>query len=48
MTTPVTPTRGTAGPVRQVRPKTEGWNQKLDTEGRPLLQFASGEPEAPR
>jgi 23S rRNA (adenine2503-C2)-methyltransferase len=27
--------------VRQVRPKTEGWNQKLDTEGRPLLQFAS-------
>ena len=41
MTTPVTPTRGTAGPVRQVRPKTEGWNQKLDTEGRPLLQFAS-------
>jgi 23S rRNA (adenine2503-C2)-methyltransferase len=27
--------------VRQVRPKTEGWSQKLDTEGRPLLQFAS-------
>src|SRR5215207_4397031 len=30
------------GPAaRQVRPKTEGWKQKLDTEGRPLLQFAS-------
>ncbi|HTL42430.1 MAG TPA: 23S rRNA (adenine(2503)-C(2))-methyltransferase RlmN [Pseudolysinimonas sp.] len=28
-------------PVRQVRPKTEGWSQKLDTAGRPLLQFAS-------
>jgi 23S rRNA (adenine2503-C2)-methyltransferase len=27
--------------VRQVRPKTEGWSQKLDTAGRPLLQFAS-------
>lgn len=24
-----------------MRPKTEGWSQKLDTEGRPLLQFAS-------
>ena len=29
------------GPVRQVRPKTEGWNQKLDAEGRPLLEFAA-------
>lgn len=28
-------------PVRQVRPKTEGWAQKKDAEGRPLLQFAS-------
>ena len=27
--------------VRQVRPKTEGWQQKKDAEGRPLLQFAS-------
>jgi 23S rRNA m2A2503 methyltransferase len=26
---------------RQVRPATEGWSQKLDGEGRPLLQFAS-------
>ena len=28
-------------PVRQVRPRTEGWSQKKDAEGRPLLQFAS-------
>ena len=27
--------------ARQVRPATEGWSQKLDGEGRPLLQFAS-------
>ena len=27
--------------MRQVRPKTEGWQQKKDAEGRPLLQFAS-------
>jgi 23S rRNA (adenine2503-C2)-methyltransferase len=27
--------------VRQVRPATEGWAQKKDAEGRPLLQFAS-------
>ncbi|ANG84359.1 23S rRNA (adenine(2503)-C(2))-methyltransferase RlmN [Microbacterium aurantiacum] len=26
---------------RQVRPRTEGWAQKKDEEGRPLLQFAS-------
>jgi 23S rRNA (adenine2503-C2)-methyltransferase len=26
---------------RQVRPTTEGWSQKKDAEGRPLLQFAS-------
>ena len=39
---------GTAGAPRsaadarpQVRPATEGWQQKLDEEGRPLLQFAS-------
>ncbi len=25
----------------QVRPRTEGWSQKLDAEGRPALQFAS-------
>src|SRR5687768_8496466 len=25
----------------QVRPATEGWTQKKDAEGRPLLQFAS-------
>lgn len=31
----------TDSPVRQVRPKTEGWSQKLDAAGRPLLQFAS-------
>jgi 23S rRNA (adenine2503-C2)-methyltransferase len=33
----------------QVRPTTEGWSQKLDGEGRPLLQFASpkrGKPPA--
>jgi 23S rRNA (adenine2503-C2)-methyltransferase len=29
------------GAVRQVRPATEGWSQKKDAEGRPLLQFAS-------
>jgi 23S rRNA (adenine2503-C2)-methyltransferase len=33
--TPETPLR------TQVRPKTEGWTQKKDAEGRPLLQFAS-------
>jgi 23S rRNA (adenine2503-C2)-methyltransferase len=33
------PRQGSTG--RQVRPATEGWSQKLDTEGRPLLQFAS-------
>lgn len=27
--------------TRQVRPRTEGWTQKKDAEGRPLLQFAS-------
>ncbi len=26
---------------RQVRPRTEGWSQQKDAEGRPLLQFAS-------
>ncbi|MBN9605019.1 MAG: 23S rRNA (adenine(2503)-C(2))-methyltransferase RlmN [Actinomycetales bacterium] len=31
----------TTTPARQVRPATEGWSQKLDAEGRPLLQFAS-------
>ncbi len=27
--------------IRQVRPKTEGWQQAKDETGRPLLQFAS-------
>ncbi len=31
----------TRGEIRQVRPKAEGWNQRLGTDGRPLLQFAS-------
>ncbi|MEZ5213749.1 MAG: 23S rRNA (adenine(2503)-C(2))-methyltransferase RlmN, partial [Microbacterium sp.] len=26
---------------RQVRPRTEGWTQKVDAEGKPLLQFAA-------
>ncbi|MEY4019626.1 MAG: hypothetical protein RLZZ590_926, partial [Actinomycetota bacterium] len=26
--------------LRQVRPKTEGWKQKLDESGKPLLMFA--------
>ncbi len=36
---PAEPVTLTARP--QVRPATEGWSQKLDGEGRPLLQFAS-------
>ena len=28
-------------PRAQVRPRTEGWTQKKDADGRPLLQFAS-------
>ncbi len=34
---------------RQVRPATEGWTQKTDASGRPLLQFAAprrGKPPA--
>ena len=31
----------TLGDVRQVRPATEGWKQKVDAEGRPLLEFTS-------
>jgi 23S rRNA (adenine2503-C2)-methyltransferase len=31
----------TLGEVRQVRPATEGWKQKVDAEGRPLLEFTS-------
>ncbi|MCC7127347.1 MAG: 23S rRNA (adenine(2503)-C(2))-methyltransferase RlmN [Microbacteriaceae bacterium] len=27
--------------LRQTRPRTEGWTQKTDAEGRPLLQFAA-------
>jgi len=41
--------RGTVGAVRQVRPRTEGWQQAKDENGRPLLQFASpkrGKPPA--
>ncbi len=33
--------RDAASAVRQVRPRTEGWQQQKDAEGRPLLQFAS-------
>ncbi len=41
---PVRETRSATPRVRetaQVRPATEGWTQKKDAEGRPLLQFAS-------
>lgn len=38
MTEP-TPVRTTQ--PRQVRPRTEGWTQKVDAEGKPLLQFAA-------
>ena len=31
----------TSSGAPQVRPATEGWQQKKDAEGRPLLQFAS-------
>jgi 23S rRNA (adenine2503-C2)-methyltransferase len=30
-----------ASQIRQVRPRTEGWQQQKDATGRPLLQFAS-------
>ncbi|WP_423494334.1 23S rRNA (adenine(2503)-C(2))-methyltransferase RlmN [Microbacterium esteraromaticum] len=36
-----TPVRATGSARTQVRPKTEGWTQQKDAEGRPLLQFAS-------
>ncbi len=32
---------------RQVRPTTEGWKQKLDEQGRPLLQFAEPKGKQP-
>lgn len=38
---PVRATKPRTAPPRQVRPATEGWSQKKDDEGRPLLQFAS-------
>ena len=39
---PDSPVRPTGpGPVRQVRPATEGWQQQKDASGKPLLQFAS-------
>ena len=42
MTTPIRlASTGEQPGARQVRPATEGWSQKLDTDGRPLLQFAS-------
>ncbi|MBP2436664.1 23S rRNA (adenine(2503)-C(2))-methyltransferase RlmN [Microbacterium amylolyticum] len=28
-------------PIRQVKPKAEGWEQRKDAQGRPLLQFSS-------
>lgn len=31
----------TTSGIRQVKPKAEGWEQRKDTSGRPLLQFAS-------
>ncbi|WP_110590078.1 23S rRNA (adenine(2503)-C(2))-methyltransferase RlmN [Microbacterium suaedae] len=31
----------TSSGIRQVKPKAEGWEQRKDAEGRPLLQFAS-------
>ncbi len=34
-----TPVRTTT--PRQVRPRTEGWTQKVDADGKPLLQFAA-------
>src|SRR5690606_22143621 len=33
--------RSTGPAATQVRPRTEGWTQKKDESGRPLLQFAS-------
>ncbi|MGF2949836.1 23S rRNA (adenine(2503)-C(2))-methyltransferase RlmN [Microbacterium alcoholitolerans] len=39
--TETSPARPANTGVRQTRPKTEGWTQKKDAEGRPLLQFAS-------
>src|SRR5690606_29300744 len=33
--------RSTGPAAPQVRPRTEGWTQKKDADGRPLLQFAS-------
>ncbi|MGB3731968.1 23S rRNA (adenine(2503)-C(2))-methyltransferase RlmN [Microbacterium sp.] len=39
--TETSPARPATTGVRQTRPKTEGWTQKKDAEGRPLLQFAS-------
>lgn len=33
--------RTTQGRTTQVRPRTEGWQQQKDADGRPLLQFAS-------
>ncbi|GAA4360039.1 23S rRNA (adenine(2503)-C(2))-methyltransferase RlmN [Microbacterium rhizosphaerae] len=42
-TPPVRPTKARPADAAapQVRPKTEGWSQKKDADGRPLLQFAS-------
>nr|WP_274636910.1 23S rRNA (adenine(2503)-C(2))-methyltransferase RlmN [Microbacterium bovistercoris] len=37
----MTSTPRSTPPATQVRPRTEGWTQKKDAEGKPLLQFAS-------
>ncbi|GAA3937965.1 23S rRNA (adenine(2503)-C(2))-methyltransferase RlmN [Microbacterium soli] len=39
--TETSPARPVSTGVRQTRPRTEGWTQKKDADGRPLLQFAS-------
>ncbi|HCS60932.1 MAG TPA: 23S rRNA (adenine(2503)-C(2))-methyltransferase RlmN [Microbacterium sp.] len=39
--TETSPARPANTGVRQTRPRTEGWTQKKDESGRPLLQFAS-------
>src|SRR5690606_38952820 len=39
--TETSPARPANTGVRQTRPRTEGWTQKKDADGRPLLQFAS-------
>lgn len=38
---PVRATKPRTAPPRQVRPRAEGWTQRLDADGKPLLQFAA-------